>query len=179
MTFDDAAHHLELKQDRIEVARPMTDVYMASCSPQGAQAVNHKKYNGFYKKRKKVGKAPKKAKFNHHGKGKYPFKKNKSKLKYYNCGKKDHFARECTKPKKVKTLDDKINIVYVSSYVYLINSHSLWIVDLATINHIARDKDAFLEYCWIPYGNRWIYVENNTRINVKEVGTCKLNIHSG
>ena len=109
--FDDDACHLELEKDCNKVVGPMIDVYMAGSNSQEASDFKHKKYSGFYKKRKKIGKTPKKTKFNQHRKEKCPFKKNKFKLKCYNYGKKDYFARECAKTKKVKTLDNKMNIV--------------------------------------------------------------------
>lgn len=34
-----------------------------------------------------------------------------------------------------------------------------------------------MEYHRIPHGSKWIHAENNTMVKVKEVGTCKLNMH--
>ncbi|TXG60589.1 hypothetical protein EZV62_015162 [Acer yangbiense] len=46
-------------------------------------------------------------------------------------------------------------------------------------DHVARDRAAFVEYHRISQGTRWIYVENNSRVEVKGIGTCKLMMHSG
>ena len=61
----------------------------------------------------------------------------------------------------------------------LIESIPLWIVDLATINHITRERGAYVEFQRISPGSRWIYVGNNSRVDVKGVGTCKLEMRRG
>ena len=67
----------------------------------------------------------------------------------------------------------------VSSSVLLTESRPLWTVDSGATDHVARDRAAFVEYCQISQGTRWIYVGNNSRVEVKGIGTCKLMMHGG
>lgn len=52
----------------------------------------------------------------------------------------------------------------------------MWIVDSDTTDHIARDREAFVKYRCIPRGTRWIYVGNNSRVEVKVIDTYKVNM---
>ncbi|XP_078171522.1 uncharacterized protein LOC144565598 [Carex rostrata] len=102
-TFNDAARHLELEEDRIEASKPQeteSAVHLAGSSSNGGQ----------YQKRKSNydhnGKQEKKHKGQDRGKGKASqnnFKKhNKVKIKCFNCDKKGHYARECKEPHKTQ-----------------------------------------------------------------------------
>ena len=42
-----------------------------------------------------------------------------------------------------------------------------------------KDRGAFVDFQQIPNGDKWIYVENNTRIQVKGIGICKLVLRGG
>ena len=59
------------------------------------------------------------------------------------------------------------------------NANSLWTMNLGATYHIARDREIFVKYGQMPYRRKWLYVENNTSIEVKEVRTCKLELHGG
>ena len=62
----------------------------------------------------------------------------------------------------------------------LTEAHPIWTVDSgAATHHVARDRSEFVEFHRIPSGSQWIYLGNNTRIAVKGVGTCKLDLQGG
>lgn len=52
-------------------------------------------------------------------------------------------------------------------------------VDLGAIDHVAYDKGAFVEFRQILRKTRWIYINNITKVKVKEMGVCKLVLCSG
>ena len=90
-TFDDIVCHLELETEQNVVAKPHDQVYVAESRSNKASRFKGKKY---FKKNKKFDNTSKKGNFVARKKFKCA-KKDKSKLKYYNCGNKVHFAREC------------------------------------------------------------------------------------
>ena len=53
------------------------------------------------------------------------------------------------------------------------------IVDSGAIEHIPRGREAYAEFHRIPQGTCWIYVGNNSRVEVKGEGTCKLELRGG
>ena len=59
------------------------------------------------------------------------------------------------------------------------DTHPLWIVDSGAIEHVANERGAYMEYHWISKGTKWIYVGTNSRVEAKEIGTCKLQLHGG
>ncbi|KAL0440288.1 UNVERIFIED_CONTAM: hypothetical protein Slati_2511800 [Sesamum latifolium] len=77
--------------------------------------------------------------------GKRGGKKNIAKAKYSNCQKMGHFARECTKPKKVRPNTSSPNS-FLCSHAFVVDSLLGWIVDyhrVSACNHyIAMGKDA-------------------------------------
>ena len=65
------------------------------------------------------------------------------------------------------------------SSILLTESRPMWTVDSGATDHIARDRDTYVEYRRISQGSRWIYVGNNSRVDAKEIDTCKLALHGG
>ena len=53
------------------------------------------------------------------------------------------------------------------------------IVDSAVIEHVARDRMGFVEYCQILVGTRDIKVGNGVSVEVLGIGTCKLELRGG
>ena len=60
------------------------------------------------------------------------------------------------------------------SSVLLTESNPSWTIDSGVIDHVAGDRSSFMEYRRTPCGTKCIYVENNTRVEIKGIGTCKL-----
>ena len=55
-----------------------------------------------------------------------------------------------------------------------------WVkLDWVSTNHIARDQGAYVKFQWISCDTRWIYVGNNFKVEVKGIGTCKLELRRG
>jgi hypothetical protein len=55
----------------------------------------------------------------------------------------------------------------------------LWTVDSRATDHVAKDRDLIMDFCLIPQGSKWLYVGNNSRVSVKGIGTCKLDMRDG
>ena len=52
-------------------------------------------------------------------------------------------------------------------------------MDSGKTDHIARDLETFADFRRSPSGTNWIYVGNNSRVNVNGINTCKLALHGG
>jgi hypothetical protein len=61
----------------------------------------------------------------------------------------------------------------------MLDSYLLWTVDLGATNHVAKDRDLFVDFRRIPQGTKWLYVRNNSRVPAKGIYACKLDIHDG
>ena len=79
-TFDNVIRHLELEKDPMESSRPAIKAYVADARTQKNQGSKHK-FKG--RRGKEKGNASKKQKTNQQRK--VPVKKDKSKLKCFNC----------------------------------------------------------------------------------------------
>ena len=78
-------------------------------------------------------------------------------------------------PSYTNSIDD----IFVSSTVLLTEAHPMWTVDSGAMHHVVRDRSEFVEFHRISSGSQWIYLGNSTRIEVKGVGTCKLDLQGG
>ena len=119
-TFDDISRHLELEVEQLVVTRLNEQVDVVESNSCKAFGFKHNKK--FFKKNKKYDDASKKGKTMACKKFKHA-KRDKSKLKCYNCGNKGHFACECTELKRVWSCSDH-SCAYISGYVMLTKSYS-------------------------------------------------------
>ena len=63
---------------------------------------------------------------------------------------------------------------FVSSCLMLIEIVPYWTVDSTVTDYIARDRNAYMDFCRIPKGSRSIYMGNSTSSVVLRISTCKL-----
>ena len=133
--FKDISRHVELEVDRI-VANRTTQALPTKANPH--------KTNGFQRKKGDNG-APKQGKNSGEGNKSAPKKKAKhrrgkkhgtNKVKCFNCQKKGHFTRDCTKPKKV-TNSLTFSNIRVCSHVLVAHSLTDCIVDIGATKHVA------------------------------------------
>ena len=131
----DISRHVELEADRI-VANQTAQAPLTKANPCKTIGFKLKKGdNGAPKQGKNSGGGSKSTpkKNAKHLKGK---KRGTNKVKCFNCQKKGHFARDCTKLKKVTNSLTFINIL-VCSHVLVAHSLPDWIVDTEATKHVA------------------------------------------
>ena len=96
----------------------------------------------------------------------------------FNYGKSGHFAHDCTESKVLYDQTCYSN-AYVNSCLMLAETVPYWTTNSTTIDHIARDRNAFVDFLRIPKGSKTIYLGNNTSSDVLGIGTCKLVMRKG
>jgi hypothetical protein len=96
-TFDYVARHIELEEDRLHAEKLVNEAFIYETKMCGVYSSEYKKSKS---KGPKYGKRGIKASSSEHKRhhGKYSDNKCKN-MNCFNCGKPDHFARDCTKSK--------------------------------------------------------------------------------
>ena len=85
----------------------------------------------------------------------------------FSCGKLGHFAP--------KVIYGQIHFhnAFVSNCLILIETVPFWIADLAAIDHIVQDRNAYVDFRRIRKGSRSIYIGNKKSLDVLGIGTYK------
>ena len=169
-TFADISHHLKLEAEHMGVHQ--NTLLVAQSRQQKAFKPKRKGQGGNAKGASNLG--PKEGKIAKRQKGKCA-KKDKAKIKCYNCGKKGHFARKCTKLKKVSILNNSA-IAYVCTHVFVAHTIPGWIADSRKPKHISKEC---VDYKMIPTGTQYVILGNGAQEEVIGVGTYQLKLHLG
>jgi len=118
-TFEAISKHLEMEEEHIKVYTPPSVAFIAT----GSECRGRKPYRG--NKPKKGPHPSQNSRSNGGTAKKHKAKGNKAKgrarVKYYNYGKKGHFARDCPEPAKVP-LSSKTPKLFICSDVFITNS---------------------------------------------------------
>jgi len=108
-TFDDLLRHLELEAKRLEVVKANGSSYTAQSGSRKLFGSKLKKNQGG--KNENSGPAPEKANSTKRKRSKRD-EKGKTSIVCFNCGKKGHFAHDCTVPKKVLSNLSSLSFCY-------------------------------------------------------------------
>ena len=101
--------------------------------------------------------------------------RDKTRTMWFNCGKKGHFTRDCTVPKKVLP-NLSFRFIFITSHVMVAHPSSDWIIDLGATEHVARDQVGFVKYHRIRSGSNVLFMENSNSVDVLSMGTYKLDL---
>ncbi|KAL0405649.1 UNVERIFIED_CONTAM: Retrovirus-related Pol polyprotein from transposon TNT 1-94 [Sesamum latifolium] len=89
-----------------------------------------------------------------------------------------HFAREWTKPKKVRPNPSSPNY-FLCPHIFLANSLLGWIVDTGATKHVTRDRAGFVDYHRVPAFNHYIATGNGAQEEVLRIGSYQLKLSTG
>lgn len=132
--------------ERLKAVKLSDSIFVAESSSRKALGKRSHKYN---QKGKRSDLDQKKPNAKKHPRGKRTTKKrDKSKVRCYNCNKLGHLSHECIEPKKVRPNSTLLNYVLVTSSVLLIESLLVWNVDSGADNN----RDVFMVYRQISQG---------------------------
>jgi len=143
-TFEAISKHLEMVEKSLKLYAPPSVVFVA----KGLEPKGRKPYRG--KKPKKGPRHPQNSRSNagnakkHKAKGKGA--KDIARVKYYNYGKKGHFAWDCPEPAKIPTSTKTPELLYVCFYAFVANSLPQWNINTGATKHIVQDRAGFVKF---------------------------------
>nr|XP_009786940.1 PREDICTED: uncharacterized protein LOC104234977 [Nicotiana sylvestris] len=179
--FADVALHVELEDEWVGAAKTVPNAFVVESSSTKRLSFKHKRNWKNDRKGMETGEGPSEKRNKPNSKkGKQLYKKkDKSKMKCYNCQVLGHFAREWTELKKVAFQNASLSAIYVSSTILLTESYLVWNVDSGSTDHVSRDREVFVEFRRVSPGSKHVYVGNNAKLEVKGICTCIMDMRGG